>query len=211
MAALVFPGNTIGLVVRGKTNSDDWPWWWDQHCDCILPNGAPIGFFADDGLGSGGPFSGQGSSGSSGRSSGGRGNKSGSSGNRLQGMVFDYPLFLTKRLHYVDIAAARKEKCKSTVLVLNVTKSEAQTFEGYWNRRKTQAGAFHIVGYNCSTHASEAFIEAGLVDEGISGLDTPDNLYNQLADSSRIWTSHSGYVGFIQAGNGNFTVVIEEK
>lgn len=223
MPALTFPGNMIGLVVRGKTGPDHHPGVMEQHADCILPNGAPIGFFGDDGVASGGSSSGQGSSASSGRSSSsgsfaspGRssGSSSNSTGMNMRGAVFSYLTYLKARPYYVDVAQARKYKVKSTVLTINVTAAEAKAFQGYWDNLTKKPGPFYLLGYNCSTHASEAFIEAGIVDSGIPGLDTPDHLYDQLIDDSagnvcRIWASYSGYVGFVQAGP-DFTVVIEE-
>src|SRR5437899_3777599 len=125
MPALTFPGNVIGLVVRGKTGPDDHPGVLDQHADCILPNGAPIGFFGDEEVASGGSSSGQGSSASSGRSSSsgsfaspGRssGSSSNSSGMNMKGAVYDYLRFLKSRPFYVDVAQARTCKIKSTVL-----------------------------------------------------------------------------------------------
>ena len=68
-----------------------------------------------------------------------------------------------------------------------------------------------MLGLNCSTRASGAFVYAGILKGGIPGLDTPNNLYKQI-----IWrkkdqtTSHSGYIGFIpKSDKSGFDLVVE--
>jgi hypothetical protein len=41
--------NVIGLIVRGKQNDSHSPGNMEQHADCILPNGQPVGFFGGEG------------------------------------------------------------------------------------------------------------------------------------------------------------------
>jgi hypothetical protein len=70
---------------------------------------------------------------------------------------------------------------------------------------RTSPGSFNIVGDNCSTHASKAFIDAGILTDGIPGLDTPDNLYRQLVTKlPGKTTTMTGYIGFVPKASGGF-------
>lgn len=61
---------------------------------------------------------------------------------------------------------------------------------------KKKPDGFRLLGNNCSTHASDAFIKAKIVRRGIPGLDTPNNLYKQLAKlKDRKTVSYSGFLG----------------
>ena len=105
--------DTIGLIVRGKKNDAYSPPYMDQHADCILPGGEPIGFY-----GGGGDAS-SGSSGHQLASSVGSW-KHGPSiswnriGMNMKGIVADYPLLLRMRPMYVDVKYAKRYNVKST-------------------------------------------------------------------------------------------------
>ncbi len=151
--------------------------------------GTPVGFFGE----------GQGTSGSG-----------GSFGFGMDGVVYDPPLFQTHRPYYVDLSMAKKYKVKSTVLVITVTKDEALLFKKFWLRLKINPEGFRLVGDNCSTHASEAFINAGITKNVIPGLDTPDNLYKQITALRKDVASYSGHIGFIKKSSGDgFDLVID--
>ncbi len=199
----------IGLIVRGKKDVKHKPGVMEQHADCILPNGAPIGFF-----GGGGDVS-SGSSGSSFASSlkswgDGPSVSWNKTGINMKGMVADYKTFNKIRPMYIDAKLAKKYNVISTVLLLDVTKSEAELFEQYWTNLKLNPGSFNILGGNCSTHASEAFVAAKILNSGIPGLDTPDNLFQQLkakhAGKTRII---SGYVGSRPINGDKYELIIE--
>lgn len=200
---------TIGLIVRGKIDEKHKPGVMEQHADCILPNGAPIGFF-----GGGGDAS-SGSSGSSFASSlkswaDGPSVSWNSTGINMRGMVADYKVFKKIRPMYIDSVLAKKYDVKSTVLLLDVSRAEADLFSQYWTNLRLNPGAFNILGGNCSTHASEAFVAAKIVTSGIPGLDTPDNLFRQLkakhAGKTRVF---SGYVGLRPISGDKYDLVIE--
>ena len=187
LTTIDFPGTRVALVVRGKTGPAHHPGVMEQHADCILPNGAPVGFFGDMPGGSSGP----------------------SVGMNLDGVVADYTWFLAHRVAYVDRAQAKKYGMVSTVLTVDVSAKEAAAFAGYWSALKLSPGRFYILGNNCSTHASDAFVTAGILPSGIPGLDTPDNLYTQLATVKASATkSYSGFVGFTPGGAG-YVVEVE--
>lgn len=206
--SLIIGPLTIGLIVRGKTDENHKPGVMEQHADCILPNGAPIGFFGDGGDAS------SGSSGASFASSlkswaNGPSGSLNSSGLNMKGVVADYHTLQRIRPMYVDPAAAKKYKLVSTVLLLDVTKAEADLFSQYWTNLALNPGTFNILGGNCSTHASEAFVAAKIVTSGIPGLDTPDNLFRQLkakhAGNKRVF---SGHVGNKPIGGGRYELII---
>jgi hypothetical protein len=105
---------------------------------------------------------------------------------------------------------AKKYDIKSTVLLLEVTKDQADLFKRYWTQLKLNPGAFNILGGNCSTHASEAFIDAKILTKGIPGLDTPNNLYKQLSEKyiGKCQT-FSGYIGVRNKGRDLYDLVVE--
>jgi len=200
---LVVSEDTIGLVVRGKTSPSHDPGALEQHADCILADGSPVGFFGEAGAGS------------SGRSGSGSWN---STGMNMKGVVYDYPLFKIHRPFYVGMAEAKRYSVKSTVLVITVSKAQALLFKDYWNKLKANPGSFYLLGHNCSTHASDAFIYAGASDAfiyagiitgGIPGLDTPNNLYKQLVTSFTQTVSHSGFLGFTPKAADGYEVAVE--
>lgn len=194
MITVKFDGTHVGLIVRGKHSESHEPALMAQHADCILSDGSPIGYFGNDG-----PGSGQGLQPLSGLSSA----WSNSSGMNMQGFVADHRRFLSIRPYYVDISLARKYGIISTVLLIEVSSDESRRFEQFWRDLKTNPGTFNILGHNCSTHASKAFRYAGIIAAGIPGLDTPSNLYRQLRrERAATSKSYSGYVGFELDVNG---------
>ncbi len=207
MASTISVGSTtVGLIVRGKKNDAHKPGVMEQHADCILPGGAPIGFFGEGG---------DASSGSSGRASSGSSWANGpsislnSTGINMKGLVADYATMQKIRPFYVDAALAKKYKVISTILLLDVSTAEASRFKQYWQDLKLKPGSFNLLGGNCSTHASEAFVFAKIVAGGIPGLDTPDNLYRQLkAKAAGKKKNYSGYVGFNKLSAGRYDAVV---
>ncbi|MBS0314533.1 MAG: hypothetical protein JSS05_10140 [Proteobacteria bacterium] len=170
----------IGLVVRGKTSRGHHPGVMEQHADCILSTGAPVGFYG----------TGRGTSGS------------GSTGMGMSGIVYDFSMLLRYRPYYIDIVEAKKYSMKSTIAMVQVVPAEARAFDAAWATMSGSPGGFAILGNNCSTHASKAFVAAGILPGGIPGLDTPDNLFEQLVTSTRKTLVYSGYVGFVPRGAG---------
>ena len=93
-------------------------------------------------------------------------------------------------------------------------KLNPQFFYWKWPRLRQiyfySTGSFNILGGNCSTHASSAFVAANVVSSGIHGLDTPNNLYKQLkvkhSGKSRIY---SGFAGVIPLAGDKYDLVIE--
>jgi hypothetical protein len=178
------PAGRVALVVRGKKSASDEPGLLEQHADCILPDGSPIGFY-----GTGNDQSGN------------------SIGLRMNGEVWDYALLSTRRVMYVDFASAVGYGAISTTLFVDVTTAQAKAFDSAWSIMKKSPGSFNIIGDNCSTHASKAFIDAGILTDGIPGLDTPDNLYRQLVSKlPGKTTSMSGYIGFLPKTGGGFDI-----
>ena len=188
METVTINGTKIALIVRGKLNTNHDPDLMAQHADVILPDGSPIGFFGK----------GDGLSGSS-----------GSIGIGMDGIVYDYNLFQVYRPYYVNLIQAKRYKVKSTVLIITVTHTEALLFKNFWIQIKSNPKGFSLLGDNCSTHASEAFISAGILIRGIPGLDTPNNLFKQIITFRKNAKSYSGYVGFKKKTGGGFDLVID--
>jgi hypothetical protein len=191
-------GNRVGLIVRGKTSHANEPDLLNQHADCILSNGAPVGFFGEGNTGSSG--GGSSGSGASSKKSAGSSNPTGIG---MTGVVYDLSALARKRANYVDLSTAKATGTISTVLLVQVSISEGKAFDKAWSDISKDPGSFQILGWNCSTHASQAFKKAGILSGGIPGLDTPNNLYEQLCFEKRGKVSTaSGYVGFSSSGAG---------
>ncbi len=189
-------GARIGLIVRGKTSVAHEPGNMEQHADCVLPNGAPVGFFGEGGAHTGASAK-QGSW--------------NSIGMNMHGVVYDYSLLKIHRPYYVDAALAKKYKVISTLLVVDTAATVASEFSAYWTKLKADPAGFYILGGNCSTRASGAFVYCKLLNGGIPGLDTPNNLFKQLRAVMQPKTkSYSGYIGFSPNATGGYDVVVDE-
>lgn len=179
----VFAGTRVALIVRGKTDADHSPGVMAQHADAIRSNGSPVGYFGTAGEGSGYTTS--------------------AVLIGIRGEVYDLDGFKKHRPFYVDAARARTYQVISTVLMIQVEPDQARRFDDFWDDLQQSPGRFRLLGRNCSTRASGAFRAAGIVNGGIPGLDTPDNLYRQIVtEAAHRCTSVSGYVGFTARGNG---------
>jgi hypothetical protein len=182
------PPPRIGLIVRGKRSPAHHPGLWDQHADVILSDGSPAGFYGEE---------------------------NGSAGNSvamgLQGVVYDYPRLRIERPFYVNVDRAMANRVVSTVLLLQVSADQAHAFDSAWKGMALHPGNFNIVGGNCSSHASAAFIEAGVLRRGIPGLDTPDNLYGQLVADllASSLQSLTGFIGFSPTPRGGFEMAVK--
>ncbi len=178
----------IGLIVRGKQGPDHHPDKMAQHADVVLSTGAPIGFY------------GEGNDGSANRI-----------GMMLTGVTYDYAALRIQRPWYVDADSAVANRVVSTVLLIDVDDKTADAFAAAWDAMTRSPGDFNILGGNCSTHASSAFITAGVVKDGIPGIDTPDNLYAQLVKEVPASRRHSytGFIGFSPAPGGGYTMILK--
>ena len=96
-----FAGDKVALVVRGKESPEHVPGKRAQHADCVRSQGAPVGYFGEDG-----------------------------EGNvyittavliGVRGEVYDLGTFTRKRPYYVDASIARAYQLISTALVVRVT------------------------------------------------------------------------------------------
>lgn len=186
----------VGFIVRGKLNDEHSPGLMEQHADCILSSGEPIGYFGGEGAASSGSSSGSWNS----------------SGLNMKGFVADYQKMKQVRPFYVDLSLAKRYSVISTILIIDVGNSKATLFDKFWHDLKRKPGAFYLVGKNCSTTSSRAFVASSILNRGIPGLDTPNNLYRQLQTQLQSnAVSYSGYLGFIKDDKtGNFGIEIEE-
>lgn len=171
--------NVIALIIRGKKSAEHNPGI-NSHADCILPGGEPLGYFSAQGTQSGGDSSGSWHS----------------VGLNQQGQVIDYSIMKRALKAYTNPEIAHSKKLYSTILLIEIDAIEAISFKNYWSNLKTKPDGFRLLGNNCSTHASKAFIKAKILRRGIPGLDTPNNLYKQLLElKDRRMISYSGFVG----------------
>jgi hypothetical protein len=212
-----FNGDTVGLVVRGKQGPKHHPGPLSQHADCVLSDGNPVGFYGETSASKAlsGAFSGAVASGvvvgstfgpmgsASGAVAGGLLGGNTAKGMTAKGAVWYYEELRRERLLYVDIETAVAYGQVSTVLLVKVTMNQALLFNNYWLNLDDSPGTFRILGGNCSTHASDGFMAARILKNGIPGLDTPDNLYDQLAAAYPNSVSVTGYIGFARTPFGS--------
>jgi hypothetical protein len=169
----------------------------EQHADVVIPdaNGRmnTRGYFGDQ--------AGRGSSGSG-----------GSIGMGLPGISADMGWFLQHRTEYVDLELAKLNDVKSSLILVKATRQQAAELTQYWDRLKSDPGTFYILGKNCSTAAAAGFERAHITGE-INGLDTPDNLFQQLRAQYPDAYMISGYYGYTrigrtykQGGNGHYII-----
>lgn len=193
----------VGLIVRGKWSRGHHPGVMAQHADIVMPGSGGMetrGFFGDQqrpGFGS------SASSGSSGSGSSGRGSSAGSSildsiGLGMRGVVADFDWFLAHRPYYVDLELAKVMDVKSALILVKVSRSEAARLATSWDDLAADPGTFNILGQNCSTAAAAGF-ESAAIGREISGLDTPDHLYEQLRERYHDAYMISGYYGYTRA------------
>ncbi len=167
----------IGLIVRGKNGVGHSPGLMEQHADCILGSGEPVGFYGT-----------------------GNGGRSNGVGMNLSGVVYRYEKLYAERRAYVDFEVAKSQEMCSGILLISATSSQIKKFTEYWEKLERSPGQFDILGDNCSSHASAGFVYCGLLKNGIPGLDTPDNLFRQLQPRTSS-QAFFGYVGFKRIGS----------
>lgn len=190
-----FNENTVGCVIRNMRNLNSYEPTYNQHIDCILPSGEPVGFFGRPGPGSSGPFS--------------------ASWNSLAlneiGNVFGYDRLLLIAPELVDLEEAMKKNVLSGVLILQFpekNQDKAHCFHKYWveakGAKKGELKPFHIIGRNCSTFAYNGFKESNILNERMSYIfDTPRKLFDALIRGSKnegyTLKCYFGHVGFIES------------
>jgi len=180
-------GDKVALIVRGKTSHAHEPGAMEQHADCVLSNGAPVGFFGA-----------------------GNDRSSNATGIGMTGVVYDFNGLSRARANYVDGGIAAGTGTVSTVLFVRTSTAQSAAFDKAWADMTKDPGSFHILGWNCATHASQAFRNAGILAGGIPGLDTPNNLYRQLCfEKKGVVSVASGYVGFSAHKSGYMLTVVD--
>ncbi len=168
-------GNQVGIICRYKASPSVDSTQGFGHCDAVLSSGEPIGFY-------------------------------GKGGNVVElvfsadSIVRDYALLTSDRPEYVSIASAKAKPCRSTIRVVEATRSEVRKHDDYWKLLKTRAATFRAAGANCATYAAEALESAGILKGGIDGLDTPDHLFDALESTGRKIKEAYGFFGFRPVG-----------
>jgi len=178
-----------GLIVRGMWSKNHEPGLMEQHADVVIPDAEgrmkTRGYFGDQ-------------PGATGSSAGSRA----SIGMGIAGISADMDWFLdpeNKHIASVDLELAKLVDLKSSLILIKVTWAQAADLDRYWEDLKEDPGTFYILGKNCSTAAAAGFEKADLSKE-IVGLDTPDNLFQQLRKRYHDAFMISGYYGYTRSG-----------
>ncbi len=171
----------IGIIIRGKQSEAHEPDYMEMHADVVLSDGSPIGYFGENG------------------------GFSASAGMFMDGVVYDYTRMAAERPYYTNAETARSYGVVSTICLINVEDAAAQKFDQFWKDMsapgRARENGFSLLGNNCSTNAAKAFRYAGIIDDGIPGLDTPQTLFTQLRSKlGGNFRCASGYVGFLKNG-----------
>ena len=93
----------------------------------------------------------------------------------------------------------------STICELKVCPADASAMSGEAGNINADPGRFRLVGRNCSTMGCQILGAGGVLPGGISGIDNPQNLIDQLQASGA--TCYTGYVhwNWQQDASGNWS------
>jgi hypothetical protein len=178
------PGKVwVGLIVRGKLSPAHHPGLMEQHADVVFPGPAgeveTRGYFPKSGAPGGGT--------------------TGAAGLDLPAVSADLDWFVDHRPWFVYLEIAKATNLTSSLILVKTTAADAATLSTYWDDLEKDPGAFYILGKNCSTAAAAGFERAHIAKE-ITGLDTPDHLFEQLRERYADAYMISGYFGYERAG-----------
>lgn len=151
----------VGYIVRGKPSryrANVLPLDEPIHADCILPNGSIAGYAYDD--------------------------ESYYNGNRLsqyklKGLEGKISLNEEVLPHYRDVEKAVRYKVLSSILVIKVSRYEANIFYNYWKELFESMPKYNRAFNNCATICYGAFKKAGLLSGMIPPV-TPNKLHSAI-------------------------------
>ena len=206
-------GSSLGYVVRGMADISHSPSVFQQHADCVLSTGEPVGFFGNAGAGSGGVSS----------------LSWNSMSMNMIPKALGYDEMLSLIPHFVDSHKAKEMKCFSTVLIFHKIEVEkVSAFDNFWWEKKAARTGdlkpFHILGRNCSSFAYAGFKESNLLSDRPGLIDTPAKLFHHLVKIMKLnnytLSCFSGLVSFnphekvrrnrIRDRNAKYDIIIEE-
>ncbi|MFI5343791.1 MAG: hypothetical protein ACHQUC_06175 [Chlamydiales bacterium] len=181
--------DTIGYLVHGRKDPKESPWMPDQHANCVLSTGQPVGFANRDGPACGG--------------------SSGSSWNLVgfnRGKVLGYDLMCQHAPLWVKFEEAKEANYYSMILFIEgVDREIIANFDDFWLSKILPLGQtfdpFHLIGRNCSSFAYESFKTVGLLSKPVPALITTPlellkHLNSELKARNYKLTCFSGIVGF---------------
>ena len=120
----------------------------------------------------------------------------------MNGVVANKPWFNKYRPEYINADVARRDGVVSTYCTLRVCPDAAKKFGDAWKALGNNPPNFSIIGGNCSSRAGGCFQAAGVLDSGISGLDTPNHLFEDLkAKYGNSLKCQTGFFGYNPAGS----------
>ncbi|MGI9282310.1 MAG: hypothetical protein ACR2PX_22145 [Endozoicomonas sp.] len=127
----------------------------------------------------------------------------------MKGLVASYEGMRKIRPYYVDASMAKKLNVVSCLISLRVTPDEGALFDKFWKQLKLNPGSFNLLGGNCSSHASEAFVASNILSKSIPGLDTPNNLFKQLSkETYRDVQFVTGHIGVRRTADLRFKLQV---
>ena len=92
----------------------------------------------------------------------------------------------------------------STIVVTYVTATQLEKMRAMVSQIDSNLGSFNLLGGNCATTACTILGAGGILSGGITGLDTPQRLIDQLISRYKS-TTFNGYTSVNNAENVNIT------
>ncbi len=185
---LQLDASSIGYVVRNMRDLNTSVSVFEQHADCILSTGEPVGFFARN-----------------------QAHDQGSIAEMFTtcgGAIFGYDKMVRLSYELIDESVARQNGFFSCLLIIQgstATDERLLKFNEFWKNAKTankgHSGVFHNLKRNCATVAYEGFLAAGIVEGRMSLLlDTPCSLFRHLVRCAKqkgyTVSCYLGHLGF---------------
>ncbi len=109
--------------------------------------------------------------------------------------------------YYWNMESAKNYKILSTFLLFEVQSQQARSFTDFWNKLRDKPPNYNRVLKNCSTLCYEAYVKAGILEEGVfsalwNSVMTPSRLYQALIEryskTGANLVTRTGYFGIDQ-------------
>jgi hypothetical protein len=181
LTKISFAGGTkVGYVVRYKAGHTDDATDGGGHSDCVLPTGAPVGYFGSGAIGGTGVVYG----------------------------YSQFAAGRPEYVNLAD-AKAKPCKSTLLVMDVGTTRADAFLKSWLSMRAKTD-GFTIIGNNCSTHASRAVFAAGATTTAEVSGTDTPNNLYEQIVKASLVpWRSYSGWLAFNPISSGGDELMLD--